>query len=319
MTSNIVEMTSEGKPLTVRAKKAIEYFNQGDYERCKSILDDEERRKEWERDDEREEEFNNDIRERREGRLNEIRIKIDTIKAQGITTQTEGEILELYEEATEKIFKHGLEIELAVDYVDFLWVQKHFSKGIKIGEYVYERLKRDMDTESYLYRGVLGLLGLLYSKTGRYEEAEAMYRKALEILEELSEENRSTYIGRVAGSCNNLGLLYDKTGRYEEAESLLREALEIYRELITENRSAYLRNIAIICYDLRKLYEKMGNYEEAEAMLKEGLNAYEILSSQNDSNCSSYSDESYNVIGHLKKRLNRVKAFLQERVVMKKM
>ena len=54
MTSNIVEMTSDGKPLTVRAKKAIEYFNAGDYENCKNILDDEERRRAWERANERE-------------------------------------------------------------------------------------------------------------------------------------------------------------------------------------------------------------------------------------------------------------------------
>ena len=78
MTSNIVGMTSEGKPLTVRAKKAIEYFNAGDYENCKNMLDDEERRRAWERADEKEAVIN----EEREGLINEIRIKVDTIKAQ---------------------------------------------------------------------------------------------------------------------------------------------------------------------------------------------------------------------------------------------
>ena len=53
MTSNIVGMTAGGKPLTVRAKKAIEYFSLGDYERCKRVLDDEERRAAWKRIEER--------------------------------------------------------------------------------------------------------------------------------------------------------------------------------------------------------------------------------------------------------------------------
>ena len=54
MTSNIVEMTSDGRPLTARAKKAIESFNAGDYAGCENVLDDEERRRAWERANERE-------------------------------------------------------------------------------------------------------------------------------------------------------------------------------------------------------------------------------------------------------------------------
>ena len=53
MTSNIVEVTAGGKPLTARAKKAIEYFSRGDYESCKRMLDDEERRAAWKRIEER--------------------------------------------------------------------------------------------------------------------------------------------------------------------------------------------------------------------------------------------------------------------------
>ena len=299
MTSNIVEMTAGGKPLTVRAKKAIEYFNQGDYERCKHVLDDEERRAAWKRIEENEEESNKRFREEREGCLNEIRIKIDTIKAQGINTQTEGEILELYEEATEKIFKHGLGLELAVDYVDFLWEQKHFSKGVEVGEAVYERLKRDTDIEPYLYRRILGLLGILYDDTGRYEEAEVMHRKALEIYRELSEKNRSVYIGSVAGSCNNLGILYNDTGRYEEAEVMYRKALEIYRELSEENRSAYIGDVADSCNNLGNVYYKTGRYEEAEKLHRKALEIREELSTENRSAYIGDVADSYNNLGNV--------------------
>ena len=338
MTSNIVEMTAGGKPLTVRAKKAIEYFNQGDYERCKHVLDDEERRAAWKRIEENEEESNKRFREEREGCLNEIRIKIDTIKAQGINTQTEGEILELYEEATEKIFKHGLSLELAVDYVDFLWEQKHFSKGVEIGEAVYERLKRDTDIEPYLYRRILGLLGILYHDIGRYEEAEVMHRKALEIYRELSEKNRSVYIGSVATSCSNLGNVYGNTGRYEEAEAMYRKALEILEELSAESKDSWKDAVEAVytalahiyketnqCEGLLKIYTEFSTidrnkykekaaevychlgdeynnvkkYKEAEQMYKEALERYIELSSENKEFGNEKIETIYTTLAHI--------------------
>ena len=62
----------------------------------------------------------------------------------------------------------------------------------------------------------------------RYTEAEDLYRKALEIREQL--------VGPVhldvAQSCYNLARLYFDIARYEEAETLYRRALEIRRQLL---------------------------------------------------------------------------------------
>ncbi|MBR2160318.1 MAG: hypothetical protein IJ938_03290, partial [Clostridia bacterium] len=43
------EMTSDGKTLTEREKKALEYFNKGEYDNAKQILEDVERENELER------------------------------------------------------------------------------------------------------------------------------------------------------------------------------------------------------------------------------------------------------------------------------
>ena len=65
-------------------------------------------------------------------------------------------------------------------------------------------------------------LGLLFKAQGKLEEAEPLYREALE-------GKRATLGDRhltPSASINNLGLLFQDQGKLEEAEPLFREALE---------------------------------------------------------------------------------------------
>ena len=74
----------------------------------------------------------------------------------------------------------------------------------------------------------LNNLAGLYQATGRYEEAEPLYRRAVAILEQaLGPEHRDVayYLDRLAG-------LYQATGRYEEAEPLYRRALVIWEQAL---------------------------------------------------------------------------------------
>ncbi|APZ54423.1 Tetratricopeptide repeat-containing protein [Salipiger abyssi] len=69
-------------------------------------------------------------------------------------------------------------------------------------------------------------LAVLYRSTGRYGEAEPLYRRALEARERvLGPEHPDTL-----RSVNNLAALYENTGRYGEAEPLFRRALEASEE-----------------------------------------------------------------------------------------
>ncbi|MEG3440445.1 tetratricopeptide repeat protein, partial [Pannus brasiliensis CCIBt3594] len=76
----------------------------------------------------------------------------------------------------------------------------------------------------------LNNLAYLYRETGRYGEAEPLYRQALEMRKRLLGEEHPD----VATSLNNLAYLYRETGRYGEAEPLYRQALEMGKRLLGE-------------------------------------------------------------------------------------
>jgi tetratricopeptide (TPR) repeat protein len=73
------------------------------------------------------------------------------------------------------------------------------------------------------YASSLAWLGYIYTKQGRYEQAEPFYVQALELMRKLLGEDHPA----VASSLNNLAYLYDSQGRYEQAEPLYLQALEV--------------------------------------------------------------------------------------------
>ncbi|WP_454282317.1 tetratricopeptide repeat protein [Roseovarius sp. MBR-79] len=98
---------------------------------------------------------------------------------------------------------------------------------------------------------------------GRYAEAEALYREALEI-------DRAT-IGEGypydAILLNNLAGVVRAQGRLEEAESLYREALEIDRATVGEGH----RDFASGLNNLAGVVRLQDRYEEAERLLRKAL------------------------------------------------
>jgi Tfp pilus assembly protein PilF len=65
-------------------------------------------------------------------------------------------------------------------------------------------------------------LGLVLASQRKYEEAEAMYRRALDGSEKvLGAEHPDTLT-----SLNNLGYVLERQGKYEEAEAMHRRAAE---------------------------------------------------------------------------------------------
>ena len=74
----------------------------------------------------------------------------------------------------------------------------------------------------FLFVGLMSRVGLMLKHQGRLEEAEIMYRRALEGRERLlGSEHPDTL-----GSVNNLGALLQNLGQLKEAEIMLRRALE---------------------------------------------------------------------------------------------
>jgi len=109
-------------------------------------------------------------------------------------------------------------------------------------------------------------LALLYQQLGRFNEAEAFLKKALEIREDkLGKDHPLT-----AAIYHYLAGLYLHMGRFEEAETFYKKALEIVEKTPgkeIETASTY-NNLAV-------LYRQMGRFEEAETFFKKALEIVE--------------------------------------------
>ena len=154
--ATIVEMTSSGKPLSLRAKKAIEYLNVGHPEKVHQLLLQEERKQEESR-----------IRQKQELHLqqiemlkNETKVCIQAHNAQGITQKNLEEVNSLYEELYYYIETYHLEPLDLIDYVSFLKAQNRDEKAMHIVQTLVSYYKNQKD----VYVHVLQMYGSVLSK-----------------------------------------------------------------------------------------------------------------------------------------------------------
>ncbi len=100
-------------------------------------------------------------------------------------------------------------------------------------------------------------------KLGRFEQAEGLYREALEIDRATIGEGHPSYATRL----NNLAGVVEAQGRFEEAEGLYRQAQEITRATMGEGHPSY----AIRLNNLALVVQAQGRFEEAEGLYREAL------------------------------------------------
>ncbi|WP_354538611.1 tetratricopeptide repeat protein [Roseovarius sp. MBR-6] len=98
---------------------------------------------------------------------------------------------------------------------------------------------------------------------GRYAEAEALYREALEIDRATVGEGHRDF----ASGLNNLAGVVRLQDRYEEAERLLRKALKIDRATLGDRHPEY----AIHLNNLANVVRALGRFEQAETLYREAL------------------------------------------------
>ena len=98
---------------------------------------------------------------------------------------------------------------------------------------------------------------------GMFEEAEALFREALEIGKATLGDRNPNY----AAGLNNLALMLQDKGELEEAEGLFREALEIDEATLGARHPGY----AVELNNLAGVLQAKGALEEAEALFREAL------------------------------------------------
>jgi tetratricopeptide (TPR) repeat protein len=119
------------------------------------------------------------------------------------------------------------------------------------------------DIKSLEQANISNLLAEYLYSFAKYQEAEPLYRKALEIREEILEKKNSD----IAESLNNLAVLLYSKGRYQEAEPLYRRALEIREETLGEKHPDMARSLN----NLSAFLHSTDRYHEAESLLRRAL------------------------------------------------
>uniref|UniRef100_A0A670ZC31 Kinesin light chain n=1 Tax=Pseudonaja textilis TaxID=8673 RepID=A0A670ZC31_PSETE len=109
----------------------------------------------------------------------------------------------------------------------------------------------------------LNNLAVLYGKRGRYQDAEPLCKRALEIREKVLGSNHPD----VAKQLNNLALLCQNQGKFEEVEQYYRRALRIYQAQLGPSDC----NVAKTKNNLAACFVKQGKFPQAEQLYKEIL------------------------------------------------
>ena len=275
-------MTS-GSLNTERLKKAASLLEQGDYAGANAVLNDPQREVELERAKQKMKlaseligQANNAI----SSYIREDRLHIKALEAQGITMETIPHIIACYKRSAALANEYDIEIEIIEDYARFLFDQNDYPAAYMWVERFLRLTEKKQNNEAELARGY-NLLAAIHYRQNHYDDAEALYRRALEIYEALAEKNPDAYLPDVADSYNSLAILLRATNRYEDAEKLYRRALEIREALAEKNPDAYLPNVAISCNNLANLLSDTNHYEDAEKLYRRALEIREALAERN--------------------------------------
>ena len=110
-------------------------------------------------------------------------------------------------------------------------------------------------------------LGYLYKSQSKLDEAEKMYRQAMQGFEKALGRDHTATLGMV----NNLGNLYADQGKLYEAEKMYQRALQGKEKACGPDHISTLRTVN----NLGILYNNQGKLDEAEKMYQRALQGYE--------------------------------------------
>ena len=123
-------------------------------------------------------------------------------------------------------------------------------------------------------------IGEYFRQTGKYIEAEKMYRQTLELKKEVLGDDHPDTLG----SMNNLALVFRQQGKYAEAEMLQQQTLELTREVLGDNHRSTLDSMN----NLALVFRQQGKYAEAETLQQQTLELMkEVLGDDHPSTLTS--------------------------------
>lgn len=233
-----------------RGKKAKEYFEQGNYQAARDILN------EKEMSDEKNALLKK--RERLRKQEEENKAYLDNLAAEYIfkakLTAINYQLNEERIPQTRQYFEEALELartpKYLFEYALFLQQHNQFSDSEKLYQEALTICRELAKANPAVYLSdvamTLNNLGILVkADSGRRDEAEKLYQEALKTYRELAKANPAVYLPYVANTLGAFGYAYLNWQRPKEALSHLQEATELFTLLASRAPQVFDRKLAI--------------------------------------------------------------------------
>jgi tetratricopeptide (TPR) repeat protein len=165
------------------------------------------------------------------------------------------------------------------NYAWYLQEQKHFEKSFTLySEYLNEFSSQLSDGENAT---ILNNLGVHYKETGRLDDAENNYEKALKIRRKLAESDPQFNLPLIVLILSNLALLHTEQNKIEKAFKEYDEILPICRSLAQTNDLLNLHLLGTALNNLALLHIKIEDFDAAFSEVKEALSIRRIIAVAN--------------------------------------
>ncbi len=265
--NSIVSLTTSGKAISDNIRKAIKCFDSGDYDgvlEALNVADIENNVAELD-------EMEKNVIGERIAIVEEYRMRILALKAQARWDEVHANYIKAVEQVENR---PQMPKKVMYEYALFLFQQTQYEKCISVCLSLDLFFKTD-DINGKRRKGdAENLCGLAYYKLGKYQEADNILSRCVQIRRELSQAD-SSFKFDYADSCIDLAKVYYCLNRHARAEALYRDALIIY-DFADETDEKQIKKADINIW-LAELYYQTNRHREAEDLLKEALDVCNIL------------------------------------------
>ncbi len=251
--------------LTPRQKRAYRAFERGDYEGSLSSLDPSDIDSEFQNAQQSTDACVRYIREHKSA--------VDILRTMKDDSEHFSEIDKRYDKIIPLIIDRRIELDVAVDYVDYLIERNQEEKLLEIADALFGVFE-DSDPQKAIIAGRAG--GLFY-KNGRFDLAEQFCFMSADLFYSLAEEDAERFDPELAVLYNNCAVVLQKTNGPELAEQLYFRSLSLRAALSEKDSEQFYPGAAQVLKNIAVFYERQKNYVAAENYSKEAVKLYSVL------------------------------------------
>jgi len=259
---------------TERLRSAKSYFEAGEFEKARAILDVETITSELNALLEEKE----DLRQKSTSNEQHLQDKANEFLILAHLTATDYKLPDRFEK-TKEYYKVSISAERnnnnIFDFAYFLQEHNELEEAYPLYKEALQicRELAHSDPETYLPKTgyILNNFGNLLVKNNKPVEAEATYKEALELREELVVQYGKVHLAPVADTLNCLGNFLEENKRFDEAGDAYNRSLEISRNLARTDPEGFLPKVAETLNGLGILLASKKMFREAEKAYREAL------------------------------------------------